>query len=177
MTGIPQAGIRREISWPASKLAGWNDTSLEIGTAFVDQTTKPLMLDLQTSDVNGSSLTGMSFTEPGPNGAVSTTSGIAFQAPLPWLQLKPYQSAAVNSYDCSVQVIASRPSSARRWELRVAVYPKGPGLGDRIIPTFVALQTDADRPPFRAVRLDMVIQGSSSTGHIVITSHQPSTMR
>lgn len=167
IAGLPAAGVRRRFQWISSRLSGRNDTSIVIGDARA--LTKPLSLDLETSDPRGSSLNGISFTEPRPPGYTST-SGIRLQAPLPWLQLHPYQSALVNSYDCEFRVTASRPTTARRWELRVEVNVGRPVLRDFLIPTSLTLQTDVDRPPFHQVQLDVFVQSSTGHAHLSITS-------
>jgi hypothetical protein len=130
-----------------------------------------MSLSFETSDQADGSLTAIYFTEPLEHGTV--TSGLRFQAPLPWLALRPYQTAFVYTYDCRLRVLATRPTSAHRWELRVTGTPPTSPRAHGLLPTALDLETDVDRPPFRSLKISLTLSREGRTAQLRLAGPTP----
>lgn len=164
--GLPGAGSRTKVSWIGSHWAGVNSAIIELTNAQDDAV--PMGLQLETSDSIGSDLTALYFTEPLPH--QTSTAGLRFQAPLPWLRLDPYQSSLAYTVDCRRRVIVTRPDSRPRWELRVSDNPSAGRFRHYFTVTALTLETDTVKPPFHSIHLEITVTGEGRQANVTATA-------
>ena len=157
--GLPYAGHRRAVHWVASSRSGYNRDTIVFGGEAV-----PMAVEFETDGSEGQDLVSVYFSEPLPDG--TSTAGLRMQAPIPWLALKPYQTAVGFTDDCARRIVVTRPTADTTWQLTVSDNPSAGSFRHNLVPTRITLTTDKERPPFDTATLHIEVSDTVRHGTI-----------